>query len=167
MPLKMTAAVILYMRTAANPIFQLHPRRLAFEENEQYKRLYAERVVDAINNLNLPRYGLGLYVKERHAEAPTPGEERVLDDLSRSGRRLMGFCRTNLFKRLESSGHAFILSVERHMLRNYVYLYALENGLDLPIGTQDAALLDTRFVDSDVITDSDTNDEPLVGEAAP
>jgi len=25
----------------------------------------------------------------------------------------MGFCRTNLFKRLESSGAAFLLSVER------------------------------------------------------
>ena len=29
----------------------------------------------------------------------------------------MGFCRTNLFKRLESSGHAFLLSVERHVLQ--------------------------------------------------
>ena len=30
----------------------------------------------------------------------------------------MGFCRTNLFKRLESSGAAFIQSIERHILRN-------------------------------------------------
>jgi hypothetical protein len=47
----------------------------------------------------------------------------------------MGFCRTNLFKRLESSGQAFIQSVERHILRNYVYLHALENDLPLPIGS--------------------------------
>jgi superfamily II DNA or RNA helicase len=143
-----------------------HPRRLAFEENEQYKRLYSEQVVDAINNLNLPRYGLGEYEKDRHVKAPTTGEQKVLVDLSRGGRRLMGFCRTNLFKRLESSGHAFILSVERHIMRNYVYLHALESGLDLPIGPQDSALLDTRFKDDDVILDDDSNEEPLAGETA-
>ena len=54
----------------------------------------------------------------------------------------MGFCRTNLFKRLESSGQAFLQSIERHILRNFVYLHAIENGLPLPIGTQDAELLD-------------------------
>ena len=56
----------------------------------------------------------------------------------------MGFCRTNLFKRLESGGPAFIQSVERHILRNYVYLHAIEHGLPLPLGTQDAELLDPR-----------------------
>jgi hypothetical protein len=70
-------------------------------------------------------------------------------NLSVAGNRLMGFCRTNLFKRLESSGHAFLLSVERHILRNFIYLHAVENGLELPIGTQDAGLLDTRTTDSD------------------
>jgi hypothetical protein len=52
----------------------------------------------------------------------------------------MGFCRTNLYKRLESSGQVFLWSLERHVLRNYIYLYALEHDLPLPIGTQDAAL---------------------------
>ena len=70
-------------------------------------------------------------------------------DLSRAGKRLMGFCRTNLFKRLESSGQAFIQSVERHVLRNYIYLHAIEKDLPIPIGTQDAELLDSRFADDD------------------
>ena len=82
-------------------------------------------------------------------------------DLSRAGRRLMGFCRTNLFKRLESSGHSFLLSVERHILRNYVFLHALENGLPVPIGSQDAEVLDTRFADDDR---SNAADEVLAGE---
>ena len=43
----------------------------------------------------------------------------------------MGFCRTNLFKRLESGGPAFIQSLERHVLRNFVYLHAIENELAL------------------------------------
>lgn len=79
----------------------------------------------------------------------TEGEKAVIQGLSRSGRRLMGFCRTNLFKRLESSGVAFIQSLERHVLRNYIYAYAIEQGLEIPIGPQDASLLDTRNVDED------------------
>src|SRR5207249_2764034 len=62
---------------------------------------------------------------------------------------LMGFCRTNLFKRLESSGQAFFQSVERHILRNYVYLHAIEKDLPLPIGTQDAEMLDSRLSDDE------------------
>lgn len=62
----------------------------------------------------------------------------------------MGFCRTNLFKRLESSGAAFIQSLERHILRNYVYLHGIAHDLPLPIGTQDAALLDEVGNDEEV-----------------
>ena len=79
--------------------------------------------------------GLGNYVKESHREPPTQSEVRALNDLSRAGKRLMGFCRTNLFKRLESSGQAFILSIERHILRNYIFLHAIEQGQPIPIGT--------------------------------
>jgi hypothetical protein len=51
---------------------------------------------------------------------------------------------------LESSGFSFLLSVERHILRNMVTLYALENGLPIPIGTQEAAMLDTAISDTEV-----------------
>ena len=94
-------------------------------------------MVRRVNDLTLPRYGLGNYVEPTPAKPPTTDEARALADLSRAGIRLIGFCRTNLFKRLESSGHAFILSVERHILRNFIVLHAIENGLPLPIGTQD------------------------------
>ena len=56
---------------------------------------------------------------------------------------------STLFKRLESSGAAFLQSVERHVLRNYVFLHAIRNGLPLPLGTQDAEMLDSRFTDED------------------
>jgi superfamily II DNA or RNA helicase len=116
---------------------------------DQYALLYSGPVVDAINRLTLPRYGLGNYLDERPHDPPTAAEAKVMADLARAGRRLMGFCRTNLFKRLESSGQAFIQSVERHILRNCVYLHAIENGETVPIGTQDASLLDARFHDAD------------------
>ena len=107
-------------------------------------------VVDAINQMYLPRYGLGNYVAAKPHKPPSQNEAKQLDDLSRAGKRLMGFCRTNLFKRLESSGEAFQQSLERHILRNYVFLHAIENDLELPLGTQDAGLLDTENYDEDV-----------------
>ena len=136
---------------------------------DQYARLYADDVVDAINALNLPRYGLGNYVAPAPHEAPTQAEDIILHDLSRAGKRLMGFCRTNLFKRLESSGRVFIQSIERHILRNYIYLHAIEQGRPLPIGTQDMGILDTRIYDEDAddvcVTEDifdDENDEQCV-----
>jgi len=62
----------------------------------------------------------------------------------------MGFCRTNLFKRLESGGPAFLQSIERHVLRNFIFLHAIENNLPLPIGTQGAEMLDGNDDDRDM-----------------
>ncbi len=119
------------------------------DPEDQYARLYAEDVVDIINHLRLPRYGLGNYEAIDPEHPPTQAEVEQLRALSRAGRRLMGFSRTNLFKRLESSGQAFLLSVERHILRNFVFLFAIESGKPLPIGTQDVAALDSRMTDED------------------
>lgn len=130
------------------------PRALKFQIDDndpadQYARLYSPDVVDAINNLNLPRYGLGNYLAAHPHEPPTQAEGKLLQNLSRAGKRLMGFCRTNLFKRLESSGHSFVQSIERHILRNYVYMHAIEKGLPIPLGTQDPEMLDARLYDED------------------
>ena len=119
------------------------------DPNDQYAKLYSQEVVDTVKELHLPRYGLGNYVDDSPASSSTRTEARQIQDLSRAGKRLIGFCRTNLFKRLESSGAAFVQSVERHILRNYVFLYAIRNDLPLPLGTQDAEMLDSRFTDED------------------
>jgi len=119
------------------------------DADDQYARLFADDVVNVVNDLRLPRYGLGNYQKPSPHQPPTADEARVLADLSRAGSRLKGFCRTNLFKRLESSGHAFILSIERHILRNFIYLHAIEKGLPIPVGTQDMGLMDSWANDQD------------------
>lgn len=80
-------------------------------KDDPYARLYSDHVVDAVNSLNLPRYGLGNYLVAIPKKPPTPSEMTVIRSLSRAGKRLMGFSRTNLFKRLESGGPAFIQSV--------------------------------------------------------
>ena len=125
------------------------PKTIRFAIDEQYFRLFADDVVNSINRLQLPRYGLGNYVTPSPHTPPNLTESKVLDDLSRAGRRLMGFCRTNLFKRLESSGYVFLLSVERHVLRNFIFLHAIENEKPLPIGSADAGLLDLNSFDED------------------
>jgi len=48
----------------------------------------------------------------------------------------MGFCRTNFFKRMDSSGLSFLISLYRHILRNTVFIYAIDNQLPLPIGVE-------------------------------
>ncbi len=125
------------------------PKTLAFASDAQFASLYAEDTVDTINGLCLPRYGLGNYESTDLETAPSGADAKALKDLGRAGKRLMGFCRTNLFKRLESSGASFLLSVERHILRNYLFLHAIEHGKPLPIGTQTAELLDTSAYDEE------------------
>ena len=165
---------------------------------DPYAQMYSDRVVDLINSLRLPRYGLGQYShwseessphaagksgKQSRTSAKTKGkqksqtqaknqaknqahpslqlltseEQTIIDNLSHAGQRLMGFCRTNLFKRLESSGAAFVQSIERHILRNYVFLHAIAEGLPLPIGSQDATWLDEQ-------SDDDTDNVAAINE---
>ena len=90
------------------------------DPTDRYAKLYSQAVVDVIGALSLPRYGLGKYVADSPAIPPSPTEKQHIQNLSRAGKRLIGFCRINLFKRLESSGWAFLQSVDRHILRNYV-----------------------------------------------
>ncbi len=145
------------------------PRTLKFPVDEknpddQYARLYTDKVAKPIGNLLLPRYGLGNYVEPSGSHPPTQAEGEIIENLSRAGKRLMGFCRTGLFKRLESSGNVFIQSLERHILRNYVFIYALENNLPIPIGSQDVELLDSRMSDEDedfALGDKTRCDHPL------
>jgi SNF2 family DNA or RNA helicase len=130
------------------------PKRVPFairedDPGDHYARLFRDDVVQVIENLALPRYGLAGYLVPDADQYATSDEKRILGNLNRAGRRLIGFCRTNLFKRLESSGYSFLLSLNRHILRNLVALHALENGEPVPIGTQDAALLDPAVTDAE------------------
>lgn len=131
---------------------------------DPYGLLYEPQIVDAINALQLPRYGMGNYEAGGPGHAPTPNEVETLRRLSRGGRRLIGFSRTQLFKRLESGGVAFIQSVERHLLRNFVILHAIDNGLPIPVGTQTAEVLEVQAADEDVedvLVQEDEDGDPV------
>ena len=137
---------------------------------DPYVQLYDPKIVGAVDALTLPRYGMGNYEAGGTEHQPTTSETEILRRLSRGGKRLIGFSRTNLFKRLESGGVAFIQSVERHVLRNFVVLHAIESDLPIPIGPQSAEALDAQVGDVDIdllggTTDDDVDEASEVAES--
>ena len=95
--------------------------------------------------------GLQIILMETPATTTyVPLNKQQLENLSRGGKRLIGFSRTNLFKRLESSGHVFIQSVElAHFAKLYLHPCNCKYDKPLPIGTQNAEMLDSRLYDED------------------
>ncbi|WP_025769774.1 helicase-related protein [Thioalkalivibrio sp. HK1] len=105
------------------------------DKEDQYSTLYSEKTVDTIANLKLPRYGLGEYLTQKGLpDRATAQEKRIAKNFNRAGRHLIGFTKSQLFKRLESCGPSFVLSIQRHILRNAIYLAAWRKGQRLPIG---------------------------------
>ena len=135
------------------------PRSIKFPtiEGNQYSRLYSSEMIDLMSELKLPRYGLEKYIDKNKLSEATKHEKEVAEKLSRAGARMMGFCKSTFFKRIDSSGYAFLLTLYRHVLRNYVYIYAIENGLPLPVGDENA-------LPDDLAEDADSN-EALIDDS--
>ena len=127
------------------------PKAIKFktEKGDQYSRLYSSEMIGIMEELRLPRYGLSGYVDTAKAAAATKMESDLLANLSRAGQRMMGFCKSTFFKRIDSSGFAFLLTLYRHILRNAVFMYAIENKQPLPIGDENA-LPETFIEDQDI-----------------
>ena len=102
------------------------------EERSPAAAMMSEQTLEEIGALKLPRYTLFRYLDEK-AE-PTEAEAEILKGWKRAAGNLIGITKAMLYKRLSSSGAAFILSLERHLLRNWVYLHAIRTGGRLPIG---------------------------------
>ncbi len=145
------------------------PRTVKFDIDPQYAQLYDTLSVDIINSLSLPRYGLGSYIDKPTMENATPAEQLILQGLFRAGQRLMGFCRTNLFKRLESSGPAFLQSIKSHIIRNMIFFYAIETNQDLPVGTMEIDFNDMensdegvdsiQLIDDNILDNNDSDEQ--------
>ena len=100
----------------------------------------SDDTLNSIRDLLLPRYRLGDYIDTKFNPA-NKAERQLVDDLENSARgNLAGFTRVTMFKRLSSSGPAFIATLRRHLLRNLVAAYALDNNLSVPIGSVDNTL---------------------------
>lgn len=125
------------------------PLNLDFADDDPAKLMEDDTTLDAVRDLLLPRYRLAEYddPKAPHSDKDT----KILADI-RSGRgNVSGFVRIGLFKRLSSSGHSFILSLQRQRARNELFIYAIDNGLDIPLGS----FGDHQFMVSDVDLEED------------
>ncbi len=134
-----------------------HPLTHAFGIDDPASMMEDDTTLDAIARLTLPRYRLSDYEDPRAPK--TDADKKYLDDI-RSGRgNVSGFVRVGLFKRLSSSGNSFILSLQRQRARNELFLYAIDNKLQVPLGT---------FTDRQItISDEDLeSEEPLGGSMA-
>ncbi|MDY0155017.1 MAG: SNF2-related protein, partial [Prevotella sp.] len=120
------------------------------EEGDQYSRLYSSNMIAQMEELNLPRYGLSKFINEEKIQNAPRHEQQMIENLSRAGQRMMGFCKSTFFKRIDSSGFSFLLTIYRHILRNCVFIYAIDNKLPLPIG-------DENTLPEDYCEDADTS----------
>lgn len=138
------------------------PKAIKFktELGDQYSRLYSENMITLMESLQLPRYGLSKYISEAQTTSAARYEQQLIENLSRAGQRMMGFCKSTFFKRIDSSGFSFLLTIYRHILRNCVFIYAIEKKLPIPIGDENA-LPDDYSEDNDVSTTLFGKDESV------
>jgi superfamily II DNA or RNA helicase len=123
------------------------PIEHSFGDTDPAAIMASDATLNVIDGLSLPRYNLADYLArgvERDAR-----ELQVIERLEKGSGHLIGFVRTGLYKRLSSCGHSFILSLNRHLARNEMYLYAIENDLELPVGTVLDPMLTTTESDFD------------------
>jgi hypothetical protein len=118
----------------------------------------SSQTLAAVQGLSLPRYQLGRYI---NSKTPLTAEDRrFVDNLSRGRGNVAGFVRTTFYKRLSSCGYSFTLSVQRHIARNELFLYALEHGLAVPTGT----IVDTNLADDEDPTEQELSTAEQLGD---
>lgn len=126
----------LEMRDGTRHYFPVRvPKTITFKTapGDMFERLFSAQMVNWMGDLELPRYGLQRHVVSAAAATANKDERVLLDNLSRAGKRMMGFCRSGFFKRMDSSGPAFLMSLWRHAVRNEMFLHALAAGKPLPL----------------------------------
>lgn len=122
-----------------------------FSGNDPARMMEDDATLDAVHALILPRYRLAEYDNPKAAH--TASDRRYLDDIRAGRGNVSGFVRIGLFKRLSSSGHAFILSLQRQRARNELFIYAIDSSLQIPLGT----FTDKQIAISDEDVESDTS----------
>lgn len=122
-----------YILVAGKPSF--FPRRelhtLEYNIEETYAGLYQQirhhlgspDYDRGADELYYARYGLWWYVRKSRQDSPP------YDELQRAGENLRGLMRISLFKRLESSVHAFRETLKKQIAIHEAFLRALDGGI--------------------------------------
>ena len=135
------------------------PVEHSFGKDDPAALMASDSTLNVIDGLALPRYNLADYLAK--GVERTKAEQELIERLEKGSGHLIGFVRTGLYKRLSSCGHSFVLSLRRHLARNEMYLYALTNDLDLPVGT----VLDPMLTSSESDLDPDDTDSDEQADA--
>ncbi|WP_417541354.1 helicase-related protein [Microbacterium maritypicum] len=134
----------------------------SFGANDPAGKMESVDTLDAIDHLQLPRYNLSAYL--RKSLDLTSEEKVIVERFERGSGHLIGFVRSGLYKRLSSCGYSFMVSLQRHIARNQIYIYAAENDLDLPLGTVMDVMLTSSENDDDAEEDYDGVEPPTSGD---
>lgn len=134
----------------------------SFGTDDPAAKMESIETLDAIDNLQLPRYNLSAYL--RKSLDLTADEKVIVERFERGSGHLIGFVRSGLYKRLSSCGYSFMVSLQRHIARNQIYIYAAENDLDLPLGTLLDVMLTSSENDDDAEEDYEGVEPPASGD---
>ncbi|MBW1640053.1 NgoFVII family restriction endonuclease [Microbacterium resistens] len=143
------------------PIRVPKPLVHSFGENDPAAKMESVETLDTIDNLKLARYNLSAYL--RKSLKLSADEKLVVERFERGSGHLIGFVRSGLYKRLSSCGYSFVLSLQRHIARNQLYIYAVENDLELPLGTLLDVMLTSSESDDDAEEDFEGVEPPTEG----
>lgn len=134
------------------------PIQHSFGPGDPAAAMASDRTLGVLSALRLPRYELRNY--GRRDVNFSADESAFVDRLNRARGQVAGFVRTTFYKRLSSCGHSFVLSLRRHIARNELFAYALDQGLPVPTGT----IVDSSLADDDDPTESDLDRAERLGD---
>lgn len=105
----------------------------SFTADDPARFMEDDQTLDALRDLRLPRYDISGYDNPNARHSP---EDEAIIEAARSGRgNVRGFVLSGLYKRLSSSGYSFIQSLTRQLIRNELWIYAIDHQLSVPTGS--------------------------------
>lgn len=129
------------------PDWVSQPLNHKFKENDPARFMEDDQTLDDLRDLRLPRYDISGYDNPSAYHSP---EDRAIIEAARSGRgNVRGFVLSGLYKRLSSSGYSFIQSLTRQLIRNELWIYAINQQLSVPTGSfSDEQMMGLEDVDA-------------------
>ena len=129
------------------PDWVSQPLNHKFKENDPARFMEDDQTLDDLRDLRLPRYDISGYDNPNAHHSP---EDKAIIEAARSGRgNVRGFVLSGLYKRLSSSGYSFIQSLTRQLIRNELWIYAINQQLSVPTGSfSDEQMMGLEDVDA-------------------
>ena len=115
------------------PDWVSQPVSHSFKADDPARFMEDDQTLDDLRDLSLPRYDISGYDNPSAYHSP---DDRAIIEAARSGRgNVRGFVLSGLYKRLSSSGYSFIQSLTRQLIRNELWIYAIDHQLSVPTGS--------------------------------